>query len=284
MSDIGLTGDVADAAAGGEVSSEPVVPAGSEDSGNGINPAWNPMLEQLPTSLHHLVTPHLKQWDQNFNTQVQQVQQAYEPWKQLQDAQIDPQIAYGIMQLMESNPQMLVEKMTEYYGLNAGQGQQQQSTNPLDQLDLDGQIEPAQEFGDLTQHPEFVKLQLANQQLMQAFEQRAQEETMAKANQDIDNEINALKAKDPNLDVEALIMFAANTPNIQSMEDAFVKMNQYNQRLLESRATNFSPPVLAPTGGVGAAQVTDPAKLDNKGTKSLVVQILEAAAAQNNQP
>lgn len=283
--DAGLTGNVADAAAnaGSEVTPTETTPQGTPEQQSGINPAWSPMLEALPTQLHHVVTPHLTQWDKNFQTEVQKAQQQFEPWKQLADSGIDPEMAYGILNLMNTNPQVLVENMIKYYGLDLGQGQAQPGTgtppSPLDELNLDQIQDPNAQQVDLTQHPEFQKLQLQNQQLMQMFEQKAQEDIQARANAEIDAEIAAIKKDHPEVDEKALIMFAANTPGIQNMQQAYDSMVAYNQQVLQSRPTNLAPPVLAPGGGTPAAQSVDVAHMGRKDTRNLVAQLLEARAA-----
>lgn len=285
MTDAGLTSSVADAAAGSEVTpTEPTTtPQGSEQS-SGINPAWSPMLEALPTQLHHLVTPHLTQWDKNFQTEVQKAQQAYEPWKPLAESGISPEIAHGILNLMNTNPQALVENMINYYGLDLGQGQQNPEgtpNSPLDVLDLDQIQDPnAQQQFDITQHPQFQQLQLQVQQFQDYFAQQEQQKIQERANAEIDAEIAEIKKAHPDVDEKALIMFAANTPGIENMQQAYDSMVAYNQQVLQSRPTLGAPPVLAPGGGTPAAPTADVAHMDRKDTRNLVAQLLEARAAQ----
>lgn len=261
-----------------QVAAPVTTPEGTEPSG--INPAWAPVLEVLPTQLHHLVTPQLQQWDKNFQTEVGKAQQQFEPWKELAESGIDPVMAHGILNLMNTNPQQLVDTMIQYYNLSQGQTPAAPGTppNPLDQLDLDQIQAPDNGQFDIESHPAFQALKLQNEQIMQGFNQRAQQEVIEKANAEIDNEIKAVQTAHPDVNVQDLIMFAANTPGIENMQQAYDNMVAYNQRVLQNRPTNGAPPVLAPTGGTPSPQATPVASMGRKDRVGLVAEILAQAA------
>ena len=83
-----------------------------------------------------------------------------------------------------------------------------------------------------------------------------------------------VKEKYPNID-ELLIFQTATGGNMPLMQAAELLNSQYEQMLAQSRQP--APRVFSATGGLPAQQVPDPTKLDSKGTKSLVADILARA-------
>src|SRR4051794_21093018 len=79
-------------------------PVNTSDSGqsqeSSYNPAWDGVYGKLPQEFHNMVRPTLETWDRNY----QQLQQEYEPWKQLGDyEQVHRNLS--LVQELNSNPQ-----------------------------------------------------------------------------------------------------------------------------------------------------------------------------------
>lgn len=269
--------EVNDAAAG---NSEPTENTGgeqtSETSGDSVNPAWSSLLEKLPSSLVPLVTPELKSWDEKFQQQLQQVHSQYDPYKPFIEQQVDPealQQAYDVYRLMNENPQFLYEQMGQYYGFS-GQGQQEAGNNPQGENPEESTFDWNDPEVDITQHPKFQELFENQQVLAQFLVQQQEQEKLAQAEQQVEEELATVKEKYPQLD--ELLIFQTATGGRMSLTQAAELLNhQYESMLAQSRQP--APRVFSANGGLPAQQVPDPAKLDSKATKSLVADILARA-------
>ena len=111
---------------GAEVSSVLESSTSSDSNeGSGLNPAWNPLLEKLPTSLHPLVTPELSKWDKNFQTKLQEVQSGYKPYeayKEFVEAGVPVdhlQKAQHLYSLLKENPEFIYNQLKDFYGFDA---------------------------------------------------------------------------------------------------------------------------------------------------------------------
>src|SRR4051812_48698028 len=95
------------------------------DKTNGRNPAWNKLLDKLPTEFHSIIEPDLREWDTNFTNKTQEVQSRYEPYNFLLENEIDPeqvQSALQILAMIETDPKAFHTQMGEFYKDQWGQG------------------------------------------------------------------------------------------------------------------------------------------------------------------
>src|SRR5689334_15153195 len=91
---------------------------GPSQAQGGINPAFNPLLQELPQDLHEKILPHLKSWDEGVNNKLRSVQQQYEPWKNIIGAGVDPdtaQAGINMINMLEQNPKLLYDALRDYY-------------------------------------------------------------------------------------------------------------------------------------------------------------------------
>lgn len=85
------------------------------------NPAWQPILDALPTSLHEVISPTLKEWDKGVNERFREIHTQYEPYKEYQailDAGIpmdDIATAMSLMQQIQDDPKSVWDTMNDYY-------------------------------------------------------------------------------------------------------------------------------------------------------------------------
>lgn len=286
MSEIGLTGNVADAAGanGGESTQDSAFSFMQDQQGqqqaqpeNTGNPAWKPFLDVLPTSLHPTVTPVLQQWDKGVQDRFTQVQQQYEPWKPFIDQGIDPSTIQGLLNLLENDPKSLWENLGQYHGFTGDQGQGEQQNGQ--EFNLDEIQDPDQQF-DLSKNPEFQQIKIQNEQMRQAFEAQIQQQQQAQMMSQLEQEINAVKEKDPTI-VEPVLLSLMHTFAL-SAEDAAVKYKEIQQQMLQGAQRPAAPSVLSPTGGVPAAQGIKPSEMSRGDKRNLVAEMLRAAATQNN--
>lgn len=249
--------------------------SGGNESGSGLNPAWNPLLEKLPSSLHGMVTPHLREWDQNFQREMQKVQSQYEPYKPFLEAGVDAetlQAAQQLYQLTEQDPRRIYDELGKFYGYSAdGQGQEQQE-----------EIDPA-DYDDLTQNPKFKELMQNQEAMAQLLVAQHEQEQLAQAEEQVDQEIAQIREQHPDMsEDEEIMMLNVATQRGINLQQAADVVFQYNesitQRALQGQPR--APSVMSATGSIPGAPPIDPAKLDAKGRKDLVANIL---AARNNQ-
>lgn len=270
--------EVNEAAAG--TNTEPTDNGGQETGGESINPNWTPLLEKLPSSLHPLVTPQLKEWDGKFQEQLQQVHSQYDPYKPFLEAKVPAEQieqALNFFNLVNTDPQFIYEQLAEFYGYG-GQGQEDPS-NPGGQQ---GQgAEETFDFNnpdiDIMQHPKVKELFENQQALAQHFVQTQEQERLAAAEAQIETELSQVKEKYPNID-ELLIFQTATGGNMTLTQAAEMLNHQYEQMLQQSRQP--APRVFSATGGLPAQQAPDPKKLNSQGTQDLVEQILRGANGQ----
>lgn len=254
------------------------------ENNDGLNPAWNDLLGALPSSLVPTVTPHLKKWDQNFETRLNDALAQYEPYKPFAENQIPPQdieAAMGLYQLANTNPELLYREMAKFYGF---EGQQQQQGDPasgtntneegLDLSDLEGVDVEA-----LLNHPKFKEMS-ENQQALAAVivnQQRAQQE--AQLNQQLDTEMNSILEKYPQFtqgenngqDHQVQIYRIATAENC-TLTEAAEKLAKYTQSF---SAPPASPSVLSGNGRLPQEGQIDPTKLSDKDRRALVADIVK---------
>lgn len=285
--DSGLNSAVADAAAGVENQTGEVNPqSDSGDSSSGINPAWNDLLGALPTSLHSQVTPHLQKWDQGVQQRFATVQSQYEPYKALIDQQVNPDeviASLNLAKMIAENPRDFYDRMGQFYanewGTNSDQGQ---APNDADEYSLDGFDEEEDQGIDLANNPLLKQLQeqqTVMAQYLAADLQRQQQAEQAKVDAAADNEvqqsIQTITQKygngqplDPNFVKAALSMAVQNNQTIEEAAEVVAQLAGMN-------TVPSAPKVISPSGGVPLNQV-NPASLDAKQTKNLVMEILKA--------
>ena len=241
----------------------------SQSSGTGINPAWNDLLESVPSSLHSQITPHLTKWDQNFQTKINEVHSQYEPFKPFVESQIAPdQINYalGVLQAIEERPQDVLNALQAYIGTDDDeQGQ--------DDTEDNGPEQP-----ELFNHPEYKRMQEMVETMAQLLVQQRQAETDAQVDSELESDLKAAQEKHGDYDEEWVLTKMYNNPNL-SVDEAVQAYKEFEQGIL-SRNRKPGPPVMSPGGSV-PNQDFKPSGLDSQGKRGLVAQMLAQAAQQN---
>jgi hypothetical protein len=256
--------------------SEAVAP---EDNGTGgMNPAWSPLLDKLPEGFHGMVAPVLRDWDKNFDSKLHEVQSKFEPYQPFVEQGVDPDqlnAALEFYRMAEADPKAIYEQMGTFFGFGAGQGQDGQELS-------DGEEPFSLEEDELSKNPKFQELMQNQQAIAQVLLKQREQEEMALVEQQIETEVNSIKEAHPDLsEQEETMMFqlalSSKITLTQAAEQLFSYKDQITQQFAQGRPT--PPSVMSATGTVPGQTPIDPTKLDSKGTKSLVAQIM---AAQNN--
>lgn len=243
-----------------------------------LNPAWNPLLEKLPTGLHGLVTPTLKDWDRNYTQGIEKVHSTYAGYKPFLDQQVDPESinqALLISNALESDPQGLISQLIDYYKYQVPQQavEQGQGTQPQDES-----VDEGIPY-DVTQHPEFQRMsklvELLGQNTIQQNETILQQE----ADEQLDREFAEAKAKHGDFDEAqvAQIMYLQQV----DVETAVGMYNTFVQNIVQNhRSPGASAPVLMGGGGGLPSKQTNVSKMSEAERRQLIVQTLAQNAQQ----
>lgn len=259
------------------------------EGGNALNPAWSPLLEKLPTSLHSMVTPELQKWDQNFQSKVNEVHSQYAPYKDYLEQQITPEqlnYALQVAEAIEKRPVDVMKGLYEYAKANnidfnevatlfAGTGQEQQ-----------GQIDESEIPSEFTQHPEFKKMQETLTAVTQLLVQQQDTKTQADEDAKIQAELAGLKEEfktkgefDEDWVMTMAYKDAQIGKNVDSLKPYVEAFFDWKTKLLAS--TNRPGPKVLSSGGIAPSNQVDLAKMTDSERRAYVVQTLAGAAQQN---
>ena len=238
------------------------------ESAPGQNPAWGDALSAIPEQYHSVLTPHFQQWDQaaqqrieNVNSQLSQ----YDPYKPFVENGISAQDLEQGIQLMyqlNQNPQAVYNALAEAYNFGVNESEAEEE---------DGEEEAAQ-----FQDPRFDQLQQGLDLVAQTILQQEQAKLDSAAEAQIDSELAELKAKHPGISEEFALSLMVNGFDVSQVGEHW---GNVTQNILQSNPRPFAPNVMGSSGGGTGlpSQAIDPRKLDDKQTRSLVVQMLNAA-------
>lgn len=243
-----------------------------QGQGTGINPAWNELLNSIPSQLHSIVTPHLQQWDKNYQEGIGKVHSQYESFKPFVDQGVTAdQINYGLQLLdaFESRPQDIFAAMQQAFG-----EQQQEEVDPTQNFDEQGQESTPI---DISQHPQFQELAGMVNTMAQLLVQQSTQEMESQADGELEAEFAAAKQEVGDFDEKWVLVQMMANENL-TVKDAAQQYQQFVKGLLTEN-NRPGPRVLSPGGSTPNPGVT-PSQLDDKGRRSLVAQML--AEAQQN--
>lgn len=247
-----------------ELSQEP------EPQQSGINPAWNDLLSQVPEGLRGNLTPHLQQWDQNYQAGLQKVHSQYEPYKPFLDQGVDPEAlnnAMLIMQNLEQDPQKFAELLIGHYGLQIGEQGQQPPQDPQDSELTEDPV------FDITQHPDFQRYSQMTETMAQALLAQNEQAAAAQAEQELDQEFAEAKEKHGEFDEDyvAQIMYVHGV----DMDAAITAWQEHVQKTIQGyKPAGASAPVLMGGGGGLPSQQTPVRNLNGQQRRALIAQTL----------
>lgn len=252
-----------------------------QDDTGGINPAWQPLLSKLPESLHGMITPTLREWDNGVQNRFETVQSKYKPYDQFVNEGVDPDniaAALQVAQVIRENPRFVFDKMVEQYGEEWGLGQDQgdyDDGNEPNEYDEDG--EP--QFS-IENDPAFQQIQSQMDQIAQFNQAQADEAERNRLDSAINADFQSAADKYGELsarDVQMISSFALG--NNCTVAQAADQLFEYAPRGAGNAQQHSLPNIVAPGGGQ-PAQIVNPATLDDKSTKSLVAQLLQSSLGQ----
>lgn len=231
-------------------------------------PYWNE-LQELPESVRPLVEPVFKKWDAGVGQRLQSVHSEYEPYKPLFD-EWEPDAlsqAVQIAQALETDPQAFVQAIMEAYKIDLGQGVADQQPVVTPEFDENGPIDP--------RYQALLDQQAQQDQLLQTManamisERQAAEQ--ATSMQQLEQTLAQLRTEQGDFDETYVLGLIAN--NVEPAQ----AVEMFKQAVSQYAAPKVEAPVIMGQGGGYPSNQVDPAGLDDKATKDLIVQMLRAA-------
>jgi hypothetical protein len=255
---------------GGEV--QGAEPTG--ESSPGLNPAWGEALSAVPEQFHPTLTQHFQQWDQSAQQRIESVNEKLKPFEGYQpfvENGITPQEVEQALQVMyhlNADPQSFYNALVETYKFGA--------QPEIESQEIEGEEEEPANFQD----PRFDQLQQGLDLVAQTLLQQEQQKLERQAEAEIDAEVAALKESHPGISDDFIYSLMTNG---YTSEQVGEKWASVAQSILQSNPRPFAPNVMGTSsGGTGLpSQAIDPKKLDDRGTRDLVAQMVRLAHGQN---
>lgn len=244
---------------------QPIPPGDNVPLYEGLDASWNDIVGALPEDKRAELAPALK-------SRIDDYEQKLAPWQEFTKSGIEPghlNTALSVYSAIETNPRAAYEAIGKHLGITPQQAQQavQEVQETIDEGDEDD--------------PRIMTLQNQVNTLTQIALAKRQEEENARIQQEQDSalerELSALRKKYDDVDEQQVLMYMQH--NDLSAEDAY---KAYTARDAQLRQRRPAPMVMNSGGGTIPKPGIDPTKLDSAGTKSLVIQMLQQAAHENN--
>lgn len=246
----------------------------STENTDSINPAWTELLEVVPSMLHSQVTPHLKKWDQNYQTGISKVHSQYEPYKQFVENKVDPgQLDYGyqLVQALENKPAEVIDALITFardndIKLTSLQQQQLEEAAVSAEQGLDE--------NDISSNPQVQQLMQQVEQLKQQVEQSSEKEQLAAAEKQLETDLASLRETYGEFDEDWVFTKCLADPK-GDLEAAVKAFKEFENSVAErvGKPAPGAPQVLGPGGGNPTAGL-EPPKTEAE-RKSRVKSILE---------
>lgn len=250
---------------------DPVAP--ETGGGSSDNPAWSELLSVVPEMLHSQVKPHLEKWDKNYQEGINKVHSQYQAYKPYLEGNVGPdQINYALqlVSAIDERPADVIAALQEYAGI---QPQQQTPDSTREQ----GLVEET-EIPEFTNHPEWQKISKMVETMAQLLVQQNYSQQESQEDEILSQELDDLHEQHGDFDEEWVLTRAANNPNIP-LETHVQAFKEFESKLI-ANSRRPSPKVMG-AGGIAPDSQVDTKKLDSKGRRDLVAQML-SSVAQNN--
>lgn len=249
----------------------PSVDDGSQGGGEiKLNPAWNPLLEVVPSQLHSQVMPHLKEWDRNFQKKVEGLHEQYKPYKSYLDNGVTPdQINYGLSTLraIEERPGDVLNAIRQYAkdnNITIEEAAQEVAE------ELEGN--EGEEVGPYD--AQLAELQKQQEVIAQFLVQQKQTEESAAEDARLSQELADLQKEHGDFDEEWVLTKVVNNPDM-SLADAVKSYNEFVTGIIASQRKP-GPRVMSGGGGAPSNQQSV-REMSSKDRVAYMASMLEAA-------
>lgn len=268
----------------------------SDSATEGVNPAWKPLLDALPESLHGIVTPHLKQWDKTTQDKLQEVRDSYkdyEAYKPLVDSKVPLENIGAALQFvneLSQDPAGVISRINESMELGflsadeAAALQNNSNGSGTDGFETEGGNV------DLSQHPAFKELSGQLNKLQETLTKQSQQSQEDKEIEEFEKMVAETLGKEENKSVPRELFLGLMSGGMDEAA-ALEKAKELVAGNIQLPDTTVTPPPAPPTvlGGEGTAGsgvpdgAIDFSKMSSGDVQDLVTRHLEQTAASNNQ-
>lgn len=246
----GSTLDGSSTAVGSETAAygaESAAEATSEGSGRD-NPAWNDLLNVIPTQFHSVIKPRLKEWDRNYGALAEKYSR-YKQYENISDT--DMQNSVNLYNMLNTDPNEVLRRLQQYLGVSKQEAQEIVAEATEENKTPSDNNAPAID-------PQIAQMQ-QQMQLMQAqYAHTQQQQLEDHYSRQIDSDLKALIQQHGQIDVGDILNRyrmqndRGEEPSIQrAFEEQQAFINSYMAAHGITPTTKPAPPqVLAPSGGM----------------------------------
>jgi len=288
--------------------SAPEQPTGMSDSGTGVtdsgvssispvttsetapeqqplNPAWEPVLKDLPEYFHPKAKEHFRTWDDNYRkleAEKSSLADKYKPYEQY--LEVDPQtLQYGLgmLQRVQQDPLALYQALQDHVR-QLGLLKEEQQNPPDSQEPTDLGVDPKlQEFEKRQQ-----QLDERQQQIDAYIQQQVYEQQVSGYEKDIDTKVQEIIKKygDKSVDVPDLlqrmyVQTQRGNGNFDA-EAAYQEQLETFKRLYAAQSQGRPAPNVLPTNGtIAPSSEVKPEDMNEDQRKAYFKHLLDLANA-----
>lgn len=213
--------------------------------------------------------------DSQVNNRFQSIHDQYAPFKDMDPDNV--QNAMGIMQMIEHNPQQVIEIISQALGEEGEEGEYSEEGEEGEEYD-----DEEGEYSDLD--PEFMErfeyVEELLEKLAEIVVENQRTTTESQEDAELEEEISSLKEAHGDFNEEWVLSYAAGAE--VPLEDAVKSYMGLVQSVGGQQKNSGSPPSGPMLSGNGTPpnELVDPKELSNKDTKNLVAQILSASSLE----
>lgn len=259
-----------------------------DNNNSGGHPAWQEILDVLPSELHSVVRPTLENWDKGVQQKLQEVRSQYEPYKEFIDNEVDPELidqSLTFVHQMNSDPDKIIEQAIEAFGLDyvkkaaeevvQQQNNQQLNLNQGDEYENLGEIK-------IEDHPFVKNLQKTVEDLQSKFTKQEEVQQQTEQQKAFQAQLDELQEEHGEYDrtfVTALM--SQGIDGATAVKQYHDTVNQAAAKLAgnnQNQQQETPPVVMGADGSVGSGIPDQPVsfgEVKDKDLNSLVVQMLE---------
>lgn len=158
------------------------------------HPAHKEILDQIPESLHGIVTPILKKWDQGVHDKLAEVRQEYAGYEPFVKNNVDPKFveqAVMLAQQLQNDPAKVMEEINQTWDLGYVPKDDNSSENEPDDTDDDF----LSDDDDIMKHPKVQAMAKSLNEIQSNFDADRQRREEQEAEQELEEYINELEAQ-----------------------------------------------------------------------------------------
>lgn len=264
---------------------------GEQQPGDGYNPAWEPLRQQLGLQFE-TIKPELAKIDKSFNEHVTKVNGQYAPWKQFAEQGITPEQvsqAFTMLQRLNDNPEEIYNALGKFLQEN---GRLPQTASEAAQVAEDAEEDGDEYLSDEAKEIKALKKKLADfealvtgqtEQAQQAAEAAQREAMVVQAEQELQQEFIAFKTAHPGISDEDMLeiqqrhyFYALQGPeHIRSLEDVGKEFFALQERIRSTpRPTDKAPRLPGAGGAVPQGQAKDPSEYSREESQEALAALL----------